>query len=70
LKDREFQLPRLGSSNLLVKNAIGGWKVSGLYSALSGPPFTVNGGQGNNNSFFKEYQDAPGTMDVRQGGKS
>jgi hypothetical protein len=70
-----YQLPKLEHSSLLVKNALGGWEFSGLYTAMSGPPFTMNGGQGNNNSFFNEYQDradvVPGQpVGVRKGGES
>jgi hypothetical protein len=60
---------------LALKEIAGGWELSGLYSALSGPPFTMNGGDGNNNSFFDEGQDradlVPGQpWQVRQGSKS
>jgi hypothetical protein len=70
-----YQLPKLDHSNLALKEIAGGWEFSGLYSALSGPPFTMNGGDGNNNSFFDEGQDradlVPGqAWDVRQGSKS
>jgi Carboxypeptidase regulatory-like domain len=70
-----YQLPKLPHSNALIKNALGGWEVTGTYSALSGPPFTMNGGDGNNRSGFDVGQDradvVPGqTRQVRQGGKS
>ena len=70
-----YQFPKLEHANLLVRNIAGGWEFSGLYSAMSGPPFTMNGGEGNNNSFFNEYQDradlVPGqSFGIRKGGKS
>jgi hypothetical protein len=70
-----YRLPSLDHQNVLVKNLLGGWEISGLYTAQSGPPFTVNGGQGNNNSGFLVGQDradvVPGQpLGVRQGGKT
>jgi hypothetical protein len=70
-----YELPQFKTSSTLVRNTLGGWEVSGLYTAMSGPPFTVNGGEGNNNSGFDVGQDradlVPGqTFQVRRGGKS
>ncbi len=70
-----YTFPLLDHQNVFVKNLLGGWEISGLYTAQSGAPFTVNGGQGNNNSGFLVNQDRadeiPGVpLGVRQGGKS
>jgi hypothetical protein len=70
-----YAFPKLNGHNSLVKNTLGGWEFSGLYTGQSGPPFTINGGNGNNNSAFNEFQDradiVPGQpFAVRQGGKS
>ena len=70
-----YQFPKFEHANPIVKNILGGWEFSGLYTAMSGPPFTMNGGKGNNNSGFLEYQDradyVPGQpFGVRKGGKS
>ncbi|GGG85855.1 TonB-dependent receptor [Edaphobacter dinghuensis] len=70
-----YRFPLLAHKNALIKNTLGGWEISGLYTAQSGPPFTINGGQGNNNSGFLVGQDradvVPGQpLQVRQGGKS
>jgi hypothetical protein len=70
-----YQFPKLQRSNAIVKNILGGWEFSGLYTAMSGPPFTMNGGAGNNRSGFLEGQDradyVPGQhFEIRQGGKS
>jgi hypothetical protein len=70
-----YQLPRLQKSNCIVQGILGGWEFSGIYTAMSGPPFTISGGEGNNNSFFDEYQDradiVPGQpLDLRKGGRS
>jgi hypothetical protein len=69
-----YQFPLLAHSHALTKNLLGGWELAGIYTAMSGPPFTINGGQGNNNSFFNEGQDradlVPGQpLGIRQGGK-
>jgi Carboxypeptidase regulatory-like domain len=70
-----YQAPSLKGSNALLRNALGGWEVSGIYNSLSGAPFTINGGNGNNNSAFDEGQDRADVvqgvpLNVRQGGKS
>jgi len=71
----EYKAPQLVGHNLLLRNAVGGWEFTGLFTAQSGPPFTVNGGNGNNNSFFNVGQDradaVPGQpYGVRSGGES
>jgi hypothetical protein len=58
-----------------MKYALGGWEISAIFSADSGEPFTINGGNGNNNSGYDEGQDradrVPGApLNVRQGGKN
>ena len=69
-----YQAPKFESFNPIIRNVIGGWSLSGLVTLQSGPPFTINGGNGNNNSGFLVYQDradltgAP--LKVRQGNKS
>jgi hypothetical protein len=70
-----YRLPLLSRQRALVREALGGWEIGGIYKALSGPAFTVNGGNGNNNSFLDVGQDradaVPGIpLDVRQGGRS
>ena len=70
-----YEFPKLAQANALLKHAVGGWELSGTYSGMSGPPFTVNGGSGNNLSYFNEGQDradvVPGQpRGIRQGGKS
>jgi hypothetical protein len=70
-----YEAPKLTGHKALIKNALGGWEVSGLFTAQSGAPFTINGGQGNNNSGFLVGQDradvVPGkNPGIRQGSKS
>jgi hypothetical protein len=70
-----YHAPQLSKQNVLIRSALGGWEISGLYSAQSGPAFTMNGGNGNNNSFFNVGQDradvVPGqSYKIRSGSKS
>jgi hypothetical protein len=69
-----YRMPELVGKSTWVRNSLGGWEISGLYRALSGPNFTINGGNGNNNSFFDENQDradsVPGVpINLRKGGR-
>jgi len=70
-----YRAPLFENEQAVLRNVIGGWELSGLYKAFSGPDFSVNGGNGNNNSFFDEYEDradvVPGVpLNVRKGGES
>jgi hypothetical protein len=70
-----YTTPKWNVSNGILRTLVNGWEVSGVWTDQSGPPFTVNGGQGNNNSEFNEYQDradvVPGQpFNIRKGGKS
>jgi hypothetical protein len=70
-----YHAPTFQNSNRLIKNILGGWEVSAINTAESGEPFTINGGNGNNNSGYDEGQDradvVPGqNWQIRQGGKS
>jgi outer membrane receptor protein involved in Fe transport len=70
-----YHTPKFDRSNFVVKHVLGGWAVSAIYTAESGEPFTINGGNGNNNSGFDEGQDradlvAGQPFKIRQGGKS
>jgi hypothetical protein len=68
-----YEAPKLRGHNALVKNTLGGWEVSALYTFQSGPPFTINGGNGNNNSGFQVGQDRADVtgqpINVRAGSK-
>jgi hypothetical protein len=52
-----YEAPLLSGHGALIRNILGGWEMSALYTAQSGPPFTINGGNGNNNSGFNVGQD-------------
>jgi len=69
-----YQAPKFTGFNPLIRNTLGGWELSGLFTAQSGSPFTMNGGEGNNNSGFLVGQDradvVPGVNPgIRQGSK-
>jgi hypothetical protein len=69
-----YEAPKLSGKHRLVQNTLGGWQVSGIVTLQSGPPFTINGGNGNNNSGFQVGQDRADLtgqpFQVRQGGKA
>jgi outer membrane receptor protein involved in Fe transport len=70
-----YKTPTFAGHNFLMKNVLGGWEVSAIYTTESGEPFTINGGDGNNRSGFDVGQDradrVPGVpLEIRQGGKS
>ncbi|MCJ7504012.1 MAG: hypothetical protein MUP80_13280 [Acidobacteriia bacterium] len=45
-----FQLPGLARYGKVVAGVFGNWEVSGVWQLMSGKPFNVFGGQGNNRS--------------------
>jgi hypothetical protein len=70
-----YKLPTFEGRGFFMKNILGGWEVSAIYTAESGEGFSINGGQGRNRSGFDVNQDladrVPGqSLGVRQGGKS
>jgi len=70
-----YQAPGFRNRDFLMRNFLGGWECSAIFTAESGEPFTINGGNGNNNSGYDEGQDradvVPGvSRNIRQGGKS
>ncbi len=69
-----YDAPKLTGWNSIARKVLGGWSVSGLVTLQSGPPFSISGGNGNNNSGFQVYQDRADLtgqpFGVRQGGKS
>jgi len=70
-----YKGPTFQGHNWAVKNFLGGWEVSAIFTAESGEPFTINGGSGNNRSGFNEGQDRADRvvgqpLGVRTGGKA
>ena len=70
-----YHAPKFKRGSKQMRNVLSGWEISGLYRASSGPSFSINGGNGNNNSFLDEYQDradvVPGVpVNVRKRGRS
>lgn len=69
-----YEFPALRTGPWGLKALTNGWVFSGIDTNESGSPFTMNGGQGNNNSGFGIGQDradlVPGQkIEIRQGGK-
>jgi len=69
-----YEAPKMTGFNPVLRGVLGGWSVSGLVTLQSGPPFTISGGNGNNNSGFQVFQDRADLtgqpFNVRQGSKS
>ena len=69
-----YQTPGLKSSGMLVKNILGSWQLSTIWTMQSGQPFGIVGGDGNNNSGALQYGDRADLTDqpykVRQGEKT
>ena len=62
-------------SNGLVRQVAGGWEISGIWTMQSGYPFSIVGGDGNNNSGALQGGDradyVPGqAFEVHQGSKA
>jgi len=45
-----YTTPALNRARPFVRQLAGGWEVSGIWTARSGSPFSIQGGSGNNNS--------------------
>ena len=45
-----YQTPALRGMNPALRGVLGSWQFSGIWRAQSGPPFSITGGNGNNNS--------------------
>src|SRR5271163_1756658 len=70
-----YTTPALNDKNQFIKQILGSWEVSGIVTFQSGFPFTIMGGDGDNNSGAQQFEDRADTvagqgLDVRQGGKS
>lgn len=52
-----YTTPSLKGQNGLVRNVLGEWEISGIYTMQSGRPFGIAGGNGNNNSGALVYSD-------------
>jgi hypothetical protein len=70
-----YTSPALNDQNQLIRQVLGSWELSGILTLQSGFPFTINGGNGSNNSDAQQGGDradiVPGqAFDVRQGGQA
>ncbi len=52
-----YTTPALRSWNPVVRQILGEWGVSGIWTMQAGRPFSISGGNGNNNSGALEYGD-------------
>lgn len=52
-----YTSPSLHGHSQLIKQALGAWQLSTIYTLQAGPPFGVAGGKGNNNSGWLQYGD-------------
>ncbi|MDW5267716.1 MULTISPECIES: TonB-dependent receptor [Acidobacteriaceae] len=68
-----YTTPKLQKRGVLLRSILGGWQVSGIYTAQSGTPFSIAGGDGSNNSGAQQYGDRADLtglpFGVRSGGK-
>ncbi len=73
-----YTSPSLKSMNPLVRNILGQWEVSAIWTLQSGTPFGIQGGYGNNNSgalqasgVYGDRADVTGKpWNVHKGGRS
>ena len=52
-----WQLPAFKDHGVLASTIIGNWQVSGIFSMAAGVPFSIQGGNGNNNSESQNGND-------------
>ena len=70
-----YQMPSLSNHNAFVRGVLGGWEFSGIWKLQSGQPFSIFGGNGNDNSQSHVSSDRADlvsgqALTVRQGPKS
>ncbi len=52
-----YKTPALMGMNPLARGVLGSWELSGIWTAHSGPPFSIQGGNGDNNSGALTFED-------------
>jgi hypothetical protein len=70
-----YRTPGLAGHNAILRNALGGWEISGIVTFQSGNPFSISGGNGDNNSEAQQDGDrgdyVPGqSVETHKGDKS
>lgn len=70
-----YTSPSLQGRNQLLKQILGSWEVSTIYTLQSGKPFGISGGNGGNNSGAIQYHDRADVVsgvspNVHSGGRS
>jgi hypothetical protein len=58
-----YQTPKISSGNMFMKQVLGGWQVSGIYTVRTGVPFTYFDATNNNSGYqVARYQPAAGVI--------
>jgi hypothetical protein len=70
-----YTTPALSNRNSILKQVLGSWEISSIYTLQSGKPFSISGGNGNNNSGALQYHDRADAVagvspNVRSGNRS
>lgn len=52
-----YTTPGLRGANVIERAILGSWEVSGIWTMQAGYPFSISGGNGNNNSGALQYGD-------------
>jgi len=69
-----WDTPALRSQAKAISSILGSWEVSAIVTLTTGVPFSIQGGEGDNNSGSDEYSDRADLtgqpLNVRQGGKN
>jgi hypothetical protein len=69
-----YKMPSLTGSGWLIHNTLGSWQLDGIWTMQSGQPFSIVGGDGNDNSGSLQYGDRANVtghaVEMQKGGKS
>jgi hypothetical protein len=52
-----YKTPALMGLNPVARGFLGSWEFSGIWRAQSGPPFSIQGGDGDGNSYSQTFED-------------
>jgi hypothetical protein len=57
VSDFIYATPSIPHVNRIVNSALGGWELTAIWNVHTGQPFSITGGQGNDNSLSLQYND-------------
>jgi hypothetical protein len=57
VSDFIYTVPSIRHANRLVDSVLGRWEVTAIWNIHTGQPFSITGGQGNDNSLSLQYND-------------